>query len=77
MAEEKNSPPVKKFSIGTLHLAVFEHEKKESDGTFLSADLTKSYKVGDEWKDGRSLNPDDWANAMELYRRALEWEAQR
>lgn len=74
MAEQKK--PVMKFRLRGLQLPIWENEatKTEQKGTFYTlGSITRSYKVGEDWKSTPTLRVSDIRPAQRLLQKAEEW----
>jgi hypothetical protein len=64
--------PIKKFSAGSLQLAIWENEGKEGT-VFHTISFDKRYKDNDEWKSSNSLKPNDLPKAIALFQKAFDF----
>jgi hypothetical protein len=65
--------PAIKFRDGCLQVTVWRNKTTEGK-TYYSANLTRSYRHGDdEWRETESLGGDDLLPAAELLKEAYVW----
>ncbi len=57
MAEEKKEQPTTKIRIGAISIAGWKHSSDKGD--WMSYEMQRSYKDGDEWKNTSSFRRDD------------------
>ena len=53
----KGQPPVKKFTVGRIHVSIWRKEGEK--GVFHTANFDRRYKDGEEWKSSGSFGVDD------------------
>lgn len=63
--------PAKKFSLGSVSAAVWENQGE--NGAFYSVTLSRTYKVGDAFKESSSFGPRELPSAIALGELALGW----
>lgn len=63
--------PAAKFRIGYVTVTVWKN------GDFYNADLARSYKDGDDWKETSQLGTGDLLNAAKCLERAEAWIAEQ
>lgn len=69
MTNEKNKPT--NIKIGAVQVAIWTNTSKKGN-TFQTAQLTRSYKDGDEWKQTNNLNANDIPKAILALNKAYE-----
>lgn len=70
----RKSPPVKKFRLGYVNVAVFENEGM-GDNTFYTVKLQRTYKEDGEYRHTDNLSVGDLLNASKCLEMACEWIA--
>lgn len=69
-----SSKPVFSTKVGTIQLAVFENEIKGKEGAVArSISITRSYKLGDEWKTTTSFRGSDLPHVKLAIDKAMEF----
>lgn len=62
--------PVDTLRNKTLKVTIWENKSKDKKKTFFTANLTKSYKVGDQWKETTQLTGNEISRAGALLNQA-------
>lgn len=53
--DDKLTQPKNNVKVGGVEVAVWENQKKEGKGTFVSFSVQRNYKQGEEWKHSQSF----------------------
>lgn len=69
---EKNNRPIKTFRVGNIKAAIWEN-RGDSDRTYHSVALTRSYKEGEEWRESSVFGRDDLPRVELATRSAFEF----
>ena len=64
--------PVYTHRIGQLKISIWENTS-ERGRIFHTANIVRSYRDGEAWKETTAMNYDDLLNAGELYKIAFDW----
>ena len=70
--------PIKKFSAGAVHVAVWENETQSAEGSssYNTISITRRYKAKDgEWKNSSSLRLNDVPKAVLALQEAYKYLA--
>jgi hypothetical protein len=68
-------PPAHVCRFGRIKAACWRNHRE--DGVWYSVTVTRSYKVGDEWRQAASFGKDDLLVVGEVCRQAFLWIAQQ
>lgn len=69
---KENNRPIKTFRVGNIKAAIWEN-RSESDRTYHSVALTRSYKEGEEWRESTVFGRDDLPRLELATRSAFEF----
>lgn len=68
-----NQQPVHEIKNGNIKAVVWLNPGKDDKKDHYSVSLTRSFKVGDEWRQSKSFFPQDLAKVADVVTQADQW----